>query len=386
MTSSTRPRPFEQRIASPRWTVTSDDIAVTADIECGNALGIEATGPRRVSLAPREDDLPREVQRMGPISAYSVCVLAENRGSREAEVELEVRAPAWLIEDGFDYFLRKAYVTASFEDDPPRPALDWELVPSERQRDRDDTALVAAPLEAGQRRVISTTARYPYSTCCERLAQLAASHPSAELVEIGESELGRPIMVLEAGDRSAPRAVFTGTLQPGEPSAWAVIAMAEAALGEDARWLEHGLHEPASFDFEEAAKGEACPRETQALWSYLSSAPPLLYVDFHFLRQPNHDMPKTYFFAPEIYDSALRAERAIALNERLLALSGATHPYGVEVGHELWRGLSSYQAAAALDAVSFLYQYTGTTTSHIGAQTRGPQVMREALEVCRTLS
>ena len=63
-----------------QWPTTSEDIAVTADIECGNASDVAAVGPHRISLAPIEDDLPREVQRKGPISAYSICVLAENRG------------------------------------------------------------------------------------------------------------------------------------------------------------------------------------------------------------------------------------------------------------------------------------------------------------------
>ncbi len=399
---------FEQRLASPDWTVTDAGLAATADIECGNATDIETTGPVSISVAPLEDDVPVQMQIQGPISAYSMCVLTENRSDRPAELELEVRVPAWLIDHGFDYFLRKRYMTSSLDVAAPRPALDCKLLTSDRQRDGADTVSVTIPLAPHEQRVISTTARYPYSTCCERLAELATRHPSAQLVEIGQSVQGRPIIALEAGNRSAPRAVFTGTLQPGEQSAWAVTAMAEAVLGEDARWLDdyhlsfvpqtnpdgivlglcnvNALDELAAFGFEEATVGAACPAEVKALWGYLAASPPVVYVDFHFLRQPDHDRPKTYFFAPEIYDDAARAEKAIALNARLLALSGAAHPYGVEVGHELWRGLSSYQAAAALDAVSFLYQYTGPTTSHTEARTRGPQVMREALEVCLGLS
>ena len=41
---------------------------------------------------------------------------------------------------------------------------------------------------------------------------------------------GRAILSLETGDKARPRAVFSATFQPGEPSAWAILAMAEGVL------------------------------------------------------------------------------------------------------------------------------------------------------------
>ncbi len=391
------------------WLPTDDGIAVSAEIECGSAVEIEAS-PGRVSFAPGEDAVPHEVQITGPISCYNACLALRNEAAEERSVTVEVRIPPWLIEAGFDYFLRKEYLTAPLEEGGgplPRPATDWRMIPPERQRSLDATVELDLTLGAGEALVLSSIEHYPVTTCNERLRELAAA-PDARLVTIGQSVQGRPILGVEVGDADAPRrAVFTGTLQPGEPSAWAVLAMIEAAIDGRAwrdgwslcfvpqtnpdgiflgRCNTNARDELAAFGFEEAAAGsDFCPEEVRVLWSYLSERPPVVYVDFHFLRHPNHPFTKPYFFDPAIYDAPEVAAAAIALNERYMTLSGADRPHYVEVGHEMWRGLASYQAAAALDAVAFLYQYTGPTTSLQGAQAVGPQVMIAALEECGAL-
>jgi len=398
---------FDERIASPGWVETPGGIAVTGDLECGSAADIRVSGPLQVSLAPGEDRVPHEVQVKGPISCYNVCLLLESRADLAVDAQIEVRIPHWLTQAGFDYFLRKPYLTCRAGGDPARALLDWEEIPPDRQRATDATVEVAVTLGPGERRVLSTVAHYPWTSCCERMERIAARHDGWLLREIGKSLHARPILSLEAGDPSAPRAVFTGTLQPGEPSAWGVLAMAEAALKDKPRWLDHyrlcfvpqtnpdgivlgrcnvnAADEMAAFGFEEAAQGRPCARESEVLWQYLAADPPVVYVDFHFLRLPNHPLPKPYFFDQAIYRERSRANAAVRLNRALMALNGVEQPYAVPVGHEMWRRLASYQAAAQLDTVSFLYQYTGPTTSYKGAQQRGPEVMRAALEACAGL-
>lgn len=390
------------------WVTTPDGVAASAAVECGSAEEIDVSRPGRVSLAPHEDAVPHEVQVTGPISCYNACIALRNETHEAREVTVEVRIPAWLIAAEFDYFLRKEYLVAPLEDGDgplPRPALAWRMVPGEHQRGLREAVEIDLTLAAGEAVALSSVEHYPITACNERLRELARD-PRARLAMIGQSVQGRPILALEMGSEDAPAAVFTGTLQPGEPSAWAVMAMIEAALADDrlaegwrlsfipqtnpdgiylGRCNTNARDELAAFGFEEAAAGGACPQEVQVLWDYLTARRPVVYVDYHFLRQPNHPYTKPYFFEPAIYDDPAVAAAAVALNERYLDISGAPQPLTVSVGHEMWRGLASYQAAATLGAVAFLYQYTGPTTSLKSAQATGPRVMRAALEVCATL-
>ncbi|MEA3401874.1 MAG: redoxin domain-containing protein [Armatimonadota bacterium] len=144
--------------------------------------------------------------------------------------------------------------------------------------------------------------------------------------------------------------------------------------------------ELAAFGFDGAIAGRPCPQEVEVLWNYLSSRRPVVYVDFHFLRLPNHPYTKPYYIDPAIYDDPAVAEAAVALKDRYMEISGAERPFEVALDNEMWQGLAAYQAAAELDAVAFTYQYTGPTTSHLKAQRTGPAVMMAALEVCRELA
>ncbi len=393
------------------WHHAPEGIAVSADIECGSAQGIDLSRAGRVSFAPHEDAVPGEVQVKGPISCYNACVALRNEAGEPRDITVEVRIPRWLIEAGFGYFLCKEYLVAPLEEGEgplPHPALGWRQVPPARRRDRESSVEIDLSLDPGDAIVLSSVEHYPVTACNDRLGELA-THPRAELGVIGRSVQGRPILALEAGREDAPRrAVFTGTLQPGEPSAWAVVAMIESVLEGDGRWLDEwrlgfipqtnpdGIYlgrcntnardELVAFGFEEAASGQLCPQEVRVLWDYLLSMEPAVYVDFHFLRQPNHPYTKPYFIDPAIYEAPEVARAAVALNERYMKLSGADRPFSVAIGDEMWRGLAAYQVAAQLDAVSFLYQYTGPTTSLEGAQKIGPLVMVAALEVCRELT
>lgn len=379
----------------------TEGITLSSDIECGNASGGEVLGPRHMSVEPRDDGVPHEVQVTGPISCYNVCVLLHNEAECAQELVLDVRIPAWLREAGFGYFLEKPYLTR------PEDSLDWTEVPRDRQDNRGEIVRLLVPLKSGERKVLSSVAHVPYSWCSDRLAALAEEHGDmARLVQIGLSAEGRPIYALETGPQSArPRAVFTGTLQPGEPAAWGVLAMAEAYLRDEEfrRYRESAavdfVPQPnpdgivrglcnvnaegrlTCFEFEEVANGWAAATETRLLWEYLAARPPSLLADFHFLTLPNHPFCKPYAFDFSLYKDPARAAAAERMLGRLCDLSGCRLEDSLRVAaHPMWGRLSTYQSIVQWDAVSFLYQCTGPTTSHHHAQTRGVEVLRVALE------
>jgi len=383
-----------------RWLTAPGGVAMTADIECGNATQMQVVGDGHFELWPEEDNIPRQVQVTGPISCYNVCVLLRNLGGLPAQATLDVRIPPWLIQAGFDYFLRKPYVVR----DADSPDPEWQLLEETHQTDMADRVSLRLNLGPGQMRLLSALAHFPYSLCCRRLEQLAASCAFADLQQIGLSVQGRPIFALQVGPRDASRCVlFTGTLQPGEPSAWAVLAMAELATSGDFRAPEDCLlsfvpqpnpdgivwgrcnvnaaDDVPVFGFLQAAQGDACPVEASVLWQYLSRRRPEVFIDFHFLRLPNHPVPKPYVFDPAIYSDDDTRGRAGRLAQELIALSGCERPYKVALGDAMWQRLATYQAARVWDSVSFLYQYTGPQTSHTGAQQRGRAVMQAALEI-----
>lgn len=392
------------------WEPIRPGLAATAQIECGSAARLEAAGEDRILVEPGEDAVPREVQVKGPISCYNLCVALRSEADEGRDLTVEVQIPQWLRDAGFGDFLRKEYLTAPLErgDGPlPRPASHWTVIPAERRRVLDATVELHLSLAPGEETVLSSVEHYPVTVCNERLRELGEGE-NARLRMTGQSVQGRPIFALEVGNPDAPRrAAFTGTLQPGEPSGWAVIAMIEAALA-GGWWLDEYLlsfipqtnpdgiylgrcnvnarDELASFGFDQTAEGgEICPREVRVLWDYLSAQDPVVFLDFHFLRHPNHPYTKPYYIDPAIYEDPRVAEAAVALNERFMAISGAPRPFRVAIGDELWRGLAAYQVAAQLDAVSFTYQYTGPTSSLEGSQKVAPKAMLAALEVCREL-
>ena len=210
--------PAGPKLEADRWLLR-------ADVECGNARIIERTGSSHFQIAPREDPVPIEVQKKGPISNFVVYVEVTNLESQPREITIDVLIPTWLIQARFDYFLRKTYLQRS-----PDELEYFELAP-ERHTSLPDRMRLRVDFAAGERKVISTTPAYSYSQMRKQLETMERrSNGKARIQVIGRSGGDRPILVLETGDKSKPRAVFSATFQPGEPSAWAILAMAKAAL------------------------------------------------------------------------------------------------------------------------------------------------------------
>ena len=113
------------------WETIRPEVAATAQIECGSAARLEATGEDRILVEPGEDAVPREIQMKGPISCYNVCVALHNEDATARDLTVEVQIPQWLREAGFGDFLRKGYLPAPLETGGgplPRPAPPWTVI------------------------------------------------------------------------------------------------------------------------------------------------------------------------------------------------------------------------------------------------------------------
>lgn len=383
--------------AGPRLEV--DRWSLNADIECGNARIIERAGPNHFQVAPREDPIPIEVQKTGPISNYVVYLEIANLESQPREITIDVLIPEWLIRDKFDYFLRKTYLLRSPDD------MEYYELATERHTSLPDRMRLRIDFAAGERKIFATTPAYPYSRMRRKLESIERrSNGKARIKEIGRSVEDRPILSIEIGDKSKPRAVFTATAQPGEPSAWAILAMAEAAVFDaelthfqqeydlsfvamtNPDGVVHGSNnvngkgEIVLLGFDAEAQRKEGNQEAKVLWNYLKAKPPVVMVDFHFLTLPNHPNPRPYVFIPTLYKDALQRAAGVSLVRRIERLSGAGEGKPIQEGHPMWQHLVTYNAVTNWGTAATLYQNTGPKASYRQAQRRAVEVMRVALD------
>ncbi|MSU51158.1 MAG: hypothetical protein EXS37_19065 [Opitutus sp.] len=380
------------KLEADRWLLQ-------ADIECGNARIIERSGSSHFQVAPREDPVPIEVQKKGPISNFVVYIEVTNLDAQPREITIDVVIPPWLIQARFDYFLRKAYLLRSPDD------LEYYELAPERHASLPDRMRLRIDFAAGERKIISTTPAYPYSAMRKKLEALERrSNGKARIQAIGRSAEDRPILVLEAGDKTKPRAVFVATFQSGEPSAWAILAMAEAALADpelthfqqeydlafvpmtNPDGVVHGCNnvngkgEIVLLGFSPEARGKAGNHEAKVLWKYLEAKPPVALIDFHFLALPNHTRPRPYVFIPTLYTDPRGREAGASLVRRLERLTAAPEGKPIAENHPMWQHLLSFNAVRSWNTATALYQNTGPMVSHRQAQRRGVEVMRVALD------
>ena len=384
--------PAGPKLETDRWLLR-------ADVECGNARIIERTGSSHFQIAPREDPVPIEVQKKGPISNFVVYVEVTNLDSQPREITIDVLIPTWLIQARFDYFLRKTYLQRS-----PDELEYFELAP-ERHTSLPDRMRLRVDFAAGERKVISTTPAYSYSQMRKQLETMERrSNGKARIQVIGRSGGDRPILVLETGDKSKPRAVFSATFQPGEPSAWAILAMAKAALFDpelahfqqkydlafvpmpNPDGVVHGCNnvngrgELVILGFSEEARGKEGNHEAKVLWNYLKPKPPVVLIEFHFLALPNHPNPRPYVFIPTLYTDPKGREAGTSLVRRLERLTNAPEGKPIPENHPMWQHLLTFNSIRSWNTAATLYQNTGPKVSPVQAQRRGVEIMRVALD------
>jgi hypothetical protein len=385
--------------AAPAPKLEADKWSLSADLECGNARIIERVGRDHFAVAPREDPVPVEVQKTGPISNYVVHLEVANLEGKARELTLDVLIPEWLIRDKFDYFLRKTYLLRAPDN------LDYYELAADRHASLPDRTRLRIAFAARERKIVSTIPAYPYSRVRAALESIERrSNGKARIREIGKSVEGRPILSLETGDKTRPRAVFSATFQPGEPSAWAILAMAEGVLF-DAELTRFQAEYDLSFipmtnpdgvtqgsnnvnskgeivllGFSEEALGKPGNEEAKVLWSYLKPKPPVVLIEFHFLTLPNHPLPRPYVFTPALYSDPERREAGVSLVRRLEKLTGAAEGKPIEENHPMWKHLVTYNSIRSWNTAATLYQNTGPKTSRQQAQRRGIEAMRIALD------
>ncbi len=384
--------PAGPKLEADRWLLR-------ADLECGNARIIERTGSSHFQVAPREDPVPIEVQKKGPISNFVVYVEVTNLADQPREITIDVLIPTWLIQARYDYFLRKAYLLRSPDD------LEYYELAPERQTSLPDRMRLRVAFDGGERKIISTTPAHPYSQMRQKLESMARrSNGRARIQEIGRSGEDRPILVLETGDRTKPRAVFAATFQPGEPAAWAILAMAQAALFDpelahfqqkydlafvpmtNPDGVVHGCNnvngkgEIVLLGFSAEARGQEGNHEAKVLWKYLEAKPPVVLIDFHFLALPNHTRPRPYVFIPTLYSDVQARAAGASLVRRLERLTAAPEGKPIAENHPMWLHLLSFNVVRSWNTAAALYQNTGPLVSFRQAQRRGVEVMRVALD------
>ena len=133
-----------------------------------------------------------------------------------------------------------------------------------------------------------------------------ASSGLFEVREIGRTAQGRPIQALESRGSASDAILIGATLQPAEPAARPVLAIAHwltDGSGLTRRLLErfrfafvplpnpdgtaggrsctNGVGEVPMFSFGRLLAGEPAPAETRALWEYAEHLQPLSYLELH---------------------------------------------------------------------------------------------------------
>ena len=207
-------------------------------------------------------------------------------------------------------------------------------------------------------------ANKPYASVreiCADMGTLAAAGPF-EVREIGRTCQGRPILALESTAAAADTILIGATMQPAEPAARPVLAIAHWLTDGSAltrRLLErfrfafvplpnpdgtaggrsctNGDGEVPMFSFGRLLAGQAAPAETRALWEYAEALGPLSYLELHTHYQDVrahklNPMAAEWFADPGRRELAERVDAALlSLNadwrvtaiERATPLSGA---------------------------------------------------------------
>lgn len=374
---------------------------VTSEIEGGNAASIVRVADGHVAIAPREDAISPAVQATGPISSYVVCAEIMNEAPTKRTLTIDVLIPQWMLggpKGRFDYYLRRPYLLR----DPQK--LEWTEVPSgAQQSELPDRVRLALEFAPGERKILSTIPSFPFSALRGELDTIVRSAPDARLKEIGRSEEGRAIWSLEMGADDRPVLVFSATAQPGEPSAWAILAMARAtATDPEIRRLRQrfkllflpmpnpdGVYNGYAntnprgkmifLGFEAAARNEETVHEAKLIWDYLGRNPPVAIVEIHFLSLPNHKVTGPYVIDPVLFTQPARRAFAESLAEGLTSLAGPKGVRRVRAGHPMWKDLLIYQAMVNWNTAAFLYQNTGPSTSYGQSEVRGVEILNVTL-------
>jgi len=317
---------------------------------------------------------------LGVPKEYACCARVSNTGSADKTVTCRFLLPPGK---GRNYLAPPWWV---------RGAEGWEIIGASSTRVGPDREYVETTIDvpAGQSVLIGSAPFLDPETVCRWTKGFAEQSEIWRYDEIGETAQGRPLPVLESPARPV-KIVLTATAQTAEPVAWGILHVAEwltiptartrrlvdnvqfclapmtnpdgAAEG---RSLTNSLGEVPKFSWQQAATGDAAPRETQALWDYLQRLRPDLDAEIHahfrwghFWRTVGTDVPDS---VPEplrgkarTLEAALRQAYPDTQSENGMSMIDVRQPdhqiYGDQYLHELGVLRAFLQAVpAGLDA------------------------------------
>ena len=338
--------------------MSDTSIRVDADFEGGSAGEIRPAGKDAFEALPLPEPVPdwfsaaleEHFGGAGVPREYACHVRLASRVDQRRTVRLRFR----FTETSGAAYMAPPYWLFRRCRWRPVPARDTEYV----EGSHVDLRIRLAPGE--QLRV----ANKPYVSMREvydEMGVLAASGPF-EVREIGRTAGSRPIMAVESTGGAEETILIGATMQPAEPAARPVLAIAHWLTDGSAltrRLLErfrfafvplpnpdgtaggrsctNGGGEVPMFSFGRLLAGEAAPAETRALWEYAEALRPLSYLELHTHYQDVrahklNPMAAEWFADPERRELAQRVDAALlSLNadwrvtaiERATPLSGA---------------------------------------------------------------
>ncbi len=213
-----------------------------------------------------------------------------------------------------------------------------------------------------------------------------AEHGPFELRELGRSAADRAIVALEStGFRYDDTILFVATMQPAEPAARPVLAIAHwltdgSALTQrllerfrfafvplpnpdgsaDGRSCTNGIAEVPMFSFGRLLAGQEAPAETRVLWEYAAELRPLSYMELHTHYQDvrHHKLNP---MAPEWFPGEERRQLLAQVDEALLALNSDWRVTPIERTTPLCDAGKFTNLADRFGTLSYCYQiYTIT--------------------------
>ena len=356
--------------------MTDSPIHADAGFEGGSAGEIRSTGEDAFEALPLPEPVPRwffdaleeHFGGAGVPREYACHVRLVSRAPQERTVRLRFRFTAT---SGAAYMAPPYWLFRRCRWRPV-PARDTEYV----EGSHVDLAIPLAPGEEVR------VANKPYAALQEiddDMETLAASG-LFEVREIGRTAQGRPIRALESTGAAQEAILMGATMQPAEPAARPVLAVAHwltDGSGLTRRLLErfrfafvplpnpdgtaggrsctNGVGEVPMFSFGRFLEGESAPAETRALWEYAEALRPLSYLELHTHYQDVR-AHKLNPMAGEWFADPARRELAARVDAALLSLNADWRVTAIERATPLSGAGGFSHLAERLGALAYCYQ------------------------------
>lgn len=375
------------------------DIHIDADFEGASAGDIRRQDDGLIEIEPKPEQVPAwffealnvHFGGAGVPREYACHVRVVNDSDEPAETRLRflftktngasyMAPPYWILRHGRWW---------------PLPAADTHYV----EGSHVDVDLRLAPGE------LVHVANKPYVHGDDVLdeMEMLAAHGPFELRELGRTAGDRPVVALEStGYEYDETILFSATMQPAEPAARPVLAIAHwltdgSALTQrllkrfrfafvpmpnpdgsaDGRSCTNGVAEVPMFSFGRLLKGDDAPLETRCLWDYAADLRPLSFVELHTHYQ-NVRAHKLNPMAAEWFDGDAERQALLArADQALLQINSDWRVTPIEKSTPLCDAGKFTNLAERFGTLAYCYQIYTVTEEATAVH---------AVEVARTLA